>query len=120
MRRLAFVAVLGLCVGVGAIWAGESATVPKIEKAAPVVGTQAFESGELKMEEVEARQLEVFLQDLDRRRDYDLSQNDGKPGPDGPYLSTWIEKVLNELKRRGYGVDDQGHLRRPGAVVPWK
>ena len=84
----------------------------------PVLRTEQFESGELSLGEVESERLEAFLRDLNRRRDYDCSQHGGQPGPDHAYLTTWVRRVLSELKGRGYYFDEWGDLHRPGSVVP--
>jgi hypothetical protein len=69
----------------------------------PVLRVEQFESGELRLQDVDKDRLEEFLQDLIRRRDYDRSQHEGQAGPDGPFLSAWISKVMQELARRGRG-----------------
>ena len=84
----------------------------------PVLRTEQFESGELQLPEVQSDRLEPFLRDLNRRRDYDLSQHDGKPGPDHEYLTRWRNDVLDELLDRGYYFDKRGELHRPGEIVP--
>jgi hypothetical protein len=83
----------------------------------PVLRTQQFESGELSLATVESCQLETFLQDLNRRKDFDMKCHDGKVGPDGEYLAKWVRSVTDELLARGYSFDHQGNLHRPGVVV---
>jgi hypothetical protein len=83
----------------------------------PVLRTQQFENGELQMKDVESRRLETFLRDLNKRRDYDFSQHQSRPGPDHEYLTTWIHKTMDELFSRGYSMDKYGDLHRPGEVV---
>lgn len=78
--------------------------------------TQQFETAEIPLATADNRRLEATLQDLNRRKDFDATQS----GSDAAYLNEWVEKVTAELKRRGYYVDAQGQLRRPGAVVPWR
>ena len=80
----------------------------------PVLKTQDFESGRAVMAETPSPALEEFLHDLSTRWRYDRSQHDGRPGPDGPYLSAWIGRVTQELLRRGYYVNEEGDLCRPG------
>lgn len=87
-------------------------------KEPPVLRTQQFESGELRLPDIDSVRLETFLRDLNHRRDYDYSQHDHQPGPDNAYLTRWINEVLNELFSRGYYVDSRGELHRPGPVVP--
>ena len=83
----------------------------------PVLRTQQFERGELQMKDVESSRLEAFLRDLNKRRDYDFSQHQSRPGPDHEYLTTWIHKTMDELFARGYSMDKYGDLHRPGEVV---
>ncbi len=83
----------------------------------PVLRTQQFESGELSLATAESCQLETFLQDLNRRKDYDVQCHDGKYGPDGEYLAKWVRTVSEELVARGYSFDRQGNLHRPGVIV---
>ena len=83
----------------------------------PVLRTQQFENGELQMKDVESSRLEAFLRDLNKRRDYDFSQHQRRPGPDHEYLTTWIHKTMDELFARGYSMDKYGDLHRPGEVV---
>jgi hypothetical protein len=82
-----------------------------------VLRTQQFENGELRMKDVESSRLETFLRDLNKRRDYDFSQHQNRPGPDHEYLTTWIHKTMDELFSRGYSMDKYGDLHRPGEVV---
>jgi hypothetical protein len=82
------------------------------EPSAPLTAQQ-FESGESKMMDVPALALESFLFDLRQRRDYDLSQHNGQPGPDAEYLNRWIDTTNIELARRGYATDADGTLHRP-------
>ena len=84
----------------------------------PVLKTQQFENGELQLAKVDAQRLEEFLRDLNRRRDYDLSQHNGKPGPDHDYLTRWRDDVTDELLDRGYYFDKRGELHRPGEIIP--
>ena len=86
--------------------------------ARPILRTQQFESGELRMCDVESTRLETFLQDLNRRKDYDWAMHGGRPGPNDQYLWSWVTKTQNELLSRGYYFDGNGNLHRPGAVVP--
>ena len=83
----------------------------------PVLRTQQFENGELQMKDVESSRLETFLRDLNKRRDYDFSQHQNRPGPDHEYLTTWIHKTMDELFARGYSLDKYGDLHRPGEIV---
>lgn len=83
----------------------------------PVLRTQQFESGELRLPDIDSARLEAFLRDLNHRRDYDFSQHDHHPGPDHAYLTHWIHKVMDELFTRGYYVDRHGDLHQPGAIV---
>jgi hypothetical protein len=67
---------------------------------ARIPSTEQFESGELRLSEVDSERLEQLRQDLLRRRDYDLQQHGGMPGPDAAYLDAWIWKVTQELNAR--------------------
>jgi hypothetical protein len=87
------------------------------DKREPVLRTQQFERGELQMKDVESGRLEMFLRDLNKRRDYDFSQHENRPGPDHEYLTTWIHKTMDELFARGYSLDKYGDLHRPGEVI---
>jgi hypothetical protein len=84
---------------------------PLVLKVKPVaLTTQVFESGEMTLAEAGAGDLEAFLQDLNRRKDYDYSQNGGQPGPHSAYLWEWVQKVCGELQGRGYYFDDGGNF----------
>src|SRR5277367_2323221 len=97
-------AIIGMAVA--APWAAASGVItPDAPPAVPVLRTQAFESGELKITEVSNAALELFLQDLIKRKDYDASCHNGQPGPDATYLCRWIQTVTTELLRRGYYFD---------------
>ncbi len=125
MRRVLVVGVFTVllpwagCVALAADEGGEQKTGAETGTAGeqPVLRTQQFESGELRLPEVESERLEAFLRDLNRRRDYDFSQHGGHPGPDHAYLTAWVRRVVTELKDRGYYFDEWGDLRRPGSVV---
>src|SRR4051794_25357091 len=69
----------------------DSSAIVKIEPSRddrhPVLRTQQFENGELKMKDVDAKRLAAFMRDLNQRRDHDLSQHGGRPGPDNAYLT---------------------------------
>ncbi len=81
--------------------------------------TEQFESGQLRLSDASSHQLEVFLRDLNQRRDYDYSQHAEQPGPNHEYLTRWIDMVIGELSHRGYSFDANGELhRRDATVVP--
>ena len=71
-----------------------------------VLTTQHFEVGEAQMHTADSVALVAMVQDLHARRQYDASCNDGLSGPDGPYLSQWIDHVSVELESRGYAMAD--------------
>jgi serine/threonine protein kinase/signal peptidase I len=71
-----------------------------VQAGQPPLRMEQFENGDLRLSEVDATRLEQFRQDLLRRRDYDLSQHTGTPGPDASYLDGWIWKVTQELASR--------------------
>lgn len=108
---------LAICAAM-AISTGAQATDEQPETRPATLRTEQFENNELKMGTVCSGQLEDFLRDLNRRRDYDYSQHDEQPGPNNEYLSRWIHCVIDELKRRGYYFDSEGELHRPGPIVP--
>jgi hypothetical protein len=85
--------------------------------AVPALRTQDFESGAKRVTEVDSESLEVFLQDLNRRKDWDYASHNGHPGPDSAYLYAWVTQVTQELLNRGYSVDADGQLRRPGIIL---
>jgi hypothetical protein len=98
--------------------AGDNAPVElKTADRQPVLRTQQFENEEVRITRVESDRLEAFLRDLHKRRDYDFSQHDGRPGPDHEYLTTWIHKTMDELFSRGYSTDKYGDVHRPGEVI---
>src|SRR5581483_4533525 len=85
----------------------------------PTLTTEEVESGQVKLQETSAGRLEDFLQDLNRRKDYDYSQHDGQPGPDAEYLWKWVQTTMKELESRGYTTSDSGDFLRPdGTVCP--
>ena len=99
----------------------DSSAIVKIEPSRddrqPVLRAQQFENGELKMKDVDARRLAAFMRDLNQRRDYDLSQHGGRPGPDNAYLTQWLQKTTDEFTKRGYTMDKHGDLRRRGEIL---
>jgi hypothetical protein len=78
------------------------------EKVRPVLTTAVFESGEMTLAKADAADLEAFLQDLNRRKDNDYAQNGGQPGMHSAYLWEWVQKVMVELRGRGYYSDEAG------------
>lgn len=85
----------------------------------PTLTAEEVESGQVNLQDVSAERLEAFLQDLNRRKDYDYSQHDGQPGPDAEYLWKWVQRTMKELQSRGYSSDDAGDFHRPdGSVCP--
>jgi hypothetical protein len=85
----------------------------------PLLKTQDFETGKRRMADVSSKSLEAFLQDLNRRKDYDYSCHNNQPGPDSAYLWQWVVRTTMELQRRGYTSDAAGSLFRPnGESVP--
>ncbi len=68
--------------------------------------TQHFESGEAQMHTADSAALIAMVRDLHARRQYDASCHDGLCGPDGEYLSQWVDHVSFELESRGYAVAD--------------
>ncbi len=95
------------------------AASPELERVEPL-RVEAIEAGEVHLAEASGAELEATLRDLNRRKDYDAAQHGGQPGPDAAYLAAWVDRVTRELLARGYGIDGEGRLRRPGAVVPWR
>lgn len=80
--------------------------------------TEDFESGAVQFSDCDAHQLEVFLRDLNRRKDFDFQTHDGQAGPNSDYLANWVTRVTNELIARGYFVDENGQFCDPsGAAV---
>ena len=74
----------------------------------PVLKTEDLDSGKVQLDTAEAPRLMELLNDLKERRDYDRSQHDGQPGPDGPYLDERIHRIASELQRRGYPLNNDG------------
>jgi hypothetical protein len=97
--------------------ASSSATTAD-EGSSPILRTQDFESGQKEMAKVPSTALELFLQDLNRRKDWDYAMHNGQPGPDAQYLFTWVGRTTGELVQRGYYFDAAGELHRPGVAVP--
>jgi hypothetical protein len=94
------------------------AEVQAKEKLRPVLTTAVFESGEMTLAEAGSVDLEAFLQELNRRKDNDYAQNGGQPGPHSGYLWEWVQKVMVELRGRGYYSDDAGDFfSREGLAV---
>jgi hypothetical protein len=90
--------------------------LPIVEGIAPT--TEQFETGQLKMSDVSNLGMELFIQDMNRRKDYDYSCHNNQPGPDAEYLWNWVQKGVAEPKTRGYTTDDAGNLVRPdGSAV---
>jgi hypothetical protein len=80
---------------------------------------EQFESGVIRIQDVSDFGLELFLQDLNRRRDYDAACHGGFAGPDAAYLTAWLGRVTTELAARGYTLDHAGTFFRPdGRLVP--
>lgn len=63
--------------------------------------------------------LELLLKELNKRKNYDYSQNGGKPGPDAEWLWGEIKKIMDILSVRGYKFNEDGTMTRPdGSKVP--
>jgi hypothetical protein len=75
------------------------------------------ESGAVRLSDVDSVHLEYFLQDLNKRKDFDFSCHGGQAGPNADYLAMWVQRVTDELCNRGYYFDTAGNFRRPGAIV---
>src|SRR5580704_9063908 len=80
------------------------------------VTTEDFESGSLKLSDVSEGVLVRFLQDLNRRKDFDYLAHGGQPGPDSQYLWQWVQNVTGELTNRGYWLDGDQNLHRPDGM----
>jgi hypothetical protein len=93
--------------------------VPAQQPAPPVtlVSTEQFENGSLHWADVSAPQIELFLRDLNHRRDYDFSQHNEQPGPNHNYLTSWITQSVQQLIARGYTVDAIGDLHRADHTI---
>ena len=90
---------------------------PAADDPDPAPHAQDFESGAKQLGDVSAPALERFLQDLNRRKDYDATVHGAQPGPDAAYLLKWLSVTMGELTRRGYYKDPAGELHRPGMVI---
>ena len=75
--------------------------------------TEQLESGELSLQQISDRQLVALMLDLTKRADFDRSQHDGKPGPDGEYLRNWLDKVIAEMDARKMSADGDGLIDVP-------
>jgi hypothetical protein len=106
MRHLAFLSV-SLCL-MTLVYAGEPIRI--VEK---LPKTEQLESGELSLQKISDRQLVALMLDLVKRAEYDRSQHEGKPGPDGAYLKGWLDKVLAEMDARKMSADPEGLIDVP-------
>ena len=122
MNWLARFTILVAIVLSAAVIAGQRHRPPilrPVDHEGPDLRTEAFENGELLLEDIENRHLERLLQDLNRHKDWDRFCHNGQPGPDNAYLTLWGQRVADELIRRGYASHQEPILYRPdGAVVP--
>ena len=120
MRRI-FVISAATAISVGVWWSvasagvGHATTVPSDASAAKaradrLLRTEDFESGGMQLSQASAPQLEDFLRDLNRRKDFDFSAHGGQAGPNADYLADWVTRVTNELIARGYWYDARGDL----------
>lgn len=75
--------------------------------------TEQLESGELSLQKISDRQLVALMIDLHKRAEYDRSQHEGKPGPDGAYLKGWLDKVIAEMDARKMSADAEGLIDVP-------
>jgi hypothetical protein len=101
MRHLVFLfAALSLMT---LAYAGEPIRVTE-----PLRKTEQLESGELSLQKISDRQLVALMLDLVKRAEYDRSQHEGLPGPDGAYLKGWLDKVLTEMDARRMTADAEG------------
>lgn len=79
----------------------------------PTLTTEQFESSQRTLATTPSEDLERFLQDLNRRKDVDYAAHHNAPGPNAPYLWSWIQSTATELTSRGYATDPDGTLYRP-------
>jgi hypothetical protein len=96
-----------------------SSQTPTTAPAARLLRTEDFESGATQMSQASTTQLEDFLRDLNRRKDFDFASHGGVAGPNADYLANWVTQVTNELIARGYWNGTDGEFHRPdGYIVP--
>jgi hypothetical protein len=97
----------------------DDASIGKPAKPAhAMLRTEDFESGTVQFSDCDAHQLEAFLRDLNRRKDFDFQTHGGQAGPNSDFLANWVTRVTNELSSRGYFIDENGQLCEPsGAAV---
>jgi hypothetical protein len=74
----------------------------------PLLTTEDFEKGTVRMETVESPRLMTLLGDLKSRRAEDRAEHHGERGPDGAFLDERIRAIAAELQRRGFPVDNEG------------
>jgi hypothetical protein len=84
---------------------------------ARLLRTEDFESDRIQMSQVSTSQLEDFLRDLNRRKDFDFASHGGVAGPNADYLANWVTQVTNELIARGHWYGTDGQLRRANGDV---
>jgi hypothetical protein len=83
----------------------------------PQLTTHDFESGRVTMRTADVGLLEIFLADLNRRKDYAFACHNGRSTPTSEYLWRWVQRTVHELERRGYTMDAQGNLWEGNRMV---
>jgi len=112
--RTAFFSASAILIGLPCTIALASSTTMPSDTASVAASTgrllrtEDFESGSMQLGQASTPQLEDFLRDLNRRKDFDFSSHGGQAGPNADYLAGWVTRVTNELISRGYWYNAHG------------